>query len=139
MFCVAWTGSCCGSLSSHHGLIERSRTGSGSGDGVDAGRVGSGIWEWSQWPSSIGARLELPGALAPRDRGRRVFGTDRLSPVWASGNRGAHRCSAGMGGTSGGRLGGDSTLLALPLDDVEPPRLLDMGKSVPPDAQVSQQ
>jgi hypothetical protein len=49
----------------------------------------------------------------------------------------SRRCSAGMGGTGGGRVGGGGTLLALLLDDVEPPRLLDMGKSAPPGIPVS--
>jgi hypothetical protein len=37
-----------------------------------------------------------------------------------------------MGGTGGGRVGAGGILLALPRDDVEPPRVLDMGKSAPP-------
>lgn len=37
-----------------------------------------------------------------------------------------------MGGTGGGRVGAGGILLVLPRDDVEPPRVLCMGKSAPP-------
>lgn len=42
-----------------------------------------------------------------------------------------------MGGIGGGREGGGSTPFALARDDVDPPLLLDIGKSAPPTIYVS--
>lgn len=101
------------------------------------GRGGVSSREWLKRHSSMGAKLpgfwrELPVALAVREREGRTLGKGRELPLRTSGMRGVRRPWERMGGAGGGRAGGGGILLALPPDDVEPPRVLDMGKSAPP-------
>lgn len=67
-----------------------------------------------------------------REREGRTLGKGKEWPLRTSGTRGVRRFWARMGGAGGGRVGGGGILLALPRDDVEPPLVIDMGKSAPP-------